>query len=382
MKTNRVFLVLIIITLIFSNVIFSQENKKVVEKKPLLNIAILLDTSNSMDGLIHQAKTQLWKIVNELATTKRNGQVPVLKVALYEYGKSTLSPREGYLRMVIGLTSDLDSVSEKLFALKTRGGSEYCGWVIQSALEELGWSKSHDDFKAIFIAGNEPFTQGRVHYTMACKQAVAKGVIINTIHCGPYQTGVYGKWKHAAELADGTYMNIDQDVKEVAIKAPQDKKIMKLNSQLNTTYIPYGRRGFESKTRQLKQDANAKKSSYNSSLQRAVSKSTVHYRNTSWDLVDAVMQGKVKIEDIKKEDLPKNLQKMTLEQRKVFIKKQYEKRKKIKESMQKLNSDRKKYVKKKREKEKAAGNKMLESAIINTLHKQLKSKNFKVGEKK
>jgi predicted secreted protein len=32
----------------------------------LIQIAILLDASNSMDGLIEQAKTQLWKIVNEL----------------------------------------------------------------------------------------------------------------------------------------------------------------------------------------------------------------------------------------------------------------------------------------------------------------------------
>ncbi len=37
-------------------------------KAPLIQLAILLDTSNSMDGLIAQAKTQLWQIVNELAT--------------------------------------------------------------------------------------------------------------------------------------------------------------------------------------------------------------------------------------------------------------------------------------------------------------------------
>ena len=33
-------------------------------------LALLLDTSNSMDGLIDQAKSQLWKIVNELAAAK------------------------------------------------------------------------------------------------------------------------------------------------------------------------------------------------------------------------------------------------------------------------------------------------------------------------
>ena len=37
------------------------------KKKETIKVALLLDTSNSMDGLIYQAKTQLWEIVNELS---------------------------------------------------------------------------------------------------------------------------------------------------------------------------------------------------------------------------------------------------------------------------------------------------------------------------
>ena len=47
-------------------------------------IALLLDTSNSMDGLIDQAKSQLWKIVNEVAAAKSgDGTQPNIKIALY-----------------------------------------------------------------------------------------------------------------------------------------------------------------------------------------------------------------------------------------------------------------------------------------------------------
>ena len=53
-------------------------------KTPRIQIAILLDTSNSMDGLIDQAKAHLWKIVNGFATAKRDGQTPDLEVALLE----------------------------------------------------------------------------------------------------------------------------------------------------------------------------------------------------------------------------------------------------------------------------------------------------------
>ena len=40
------------------------------KKDNTVQIALLLDTSNSMDGLINQAKSQLWDIVNEFSLAK------------------------------------------------------------------------------------------------------------------------------------------------------------------------------------------------------------------------------------------------------------------------------------------------------------------------
>jgi len=93
-------------------------------KAPRIQLAILLDTSSSMSGLIDQAKTQLWRIVNEFATTRKEGKVPELQVALYEYGKSSLPANQGYMRMIVPLTTDLDKISEELFALQHNGGQE------------------------------------------------------------------------------------------------------------------------------------------------------------------------------------------------------------------------------------------------------------------
>src|SRR5436309_2777522 len=83
-----------------------------------VQIAILLDTSNSMDGLIAQAKTQLWTVVNEFVRAKKDGRPPAIQVALFEYGKQSLPASEGFVRMILPLTDDLDRVSEELFALK------------------------------------------------------------------------------------------------------------------------------------------------------------------------------------------------------------------------------------------------------------------------
>ena len=178
------------------------ERMPMIEEKPLVQMAILLDTSGSMSGLIDQARAELWAIVNEFIFAKRNGKAPELQVALYEYGKSSLPGTEGYIRMIGPFTTDLDKVSEELFALSTNGGSEYCGWVIKEATQALEWSSSPDDLKVIFIAGNEPFTQGPVDYRQACKATVSKGIVVNTIHCGPERTGIDDKWKDGALLAE------------------------------------------------------------------------------------------------------------------------------------------------------------------------------------
>ena len=140
-----------------------------------MQLAILLDTSNSMDGLIAQAKTQLWNIVNEFATAKQDGKAPHVQVALYQYGNNGLSEKKGWVQQVVPLTDDLDKLSEQLFSLKTNGGEEYCGWVIRDAVKGTrSGIDSPKTYKAIFIAGNEPFTQGPVSYVESCKGAIAQ----------------------------------------------------------------------------------------------------------------------------------------------------------------------------------------------------------------
>lgn len=348
------------------------------EHKPLVQIAILLDTSNSMDGLIAQAKTQLWKIVNEFITAKRDGKTPELWVGLYEYGNNGLPAKEGYIRMVVPLTADLDKVSEELFALKTNGGSEYCGNVIKVATEALDWGGSDDDLKVIFIAGNEEFTQGSVEYREACQDAVAKGIMVNTIFCGPHAEGVRTRWKDGADLADGSYMNIDQDRAVVHIAAPQDQKIADLGTKLNETYLYYGAAGKASAERQVSQDEEAmRESSTGSHVQRAVTKASDYYRNVSWDLVDAVREGKVKLAALKDEDLPKEMQNMTQEQRKAHLEANAKLREAIQEEINKLNEQRKRYVAEEMKKRAASGEQGFDAAVIKLLQNQAEQKNFK-----
>ncbi|MEW6368457.1 MAG: VWA domain-containing protein [Acidobacteriota bacterium] len=347
------------------------------EQKPRIQIAILLDTSNSMDGLIDQAKTQLWRMVNEFATAKRNGARPELQVAVYEYGNDTIPAGEGHIRNVLPLTTDLDKVSEELFALRTNGGQEYCGQVIEVAAEGLKWSPANADYKAIIIAGNEPFTQGGVDYQKSCRAAIARGIIVNTIFCGPSDEGVSTKWKDGADLADGRYMNIDQNAVVADVAAPQDKRIAELGVALNQTYVAYGAKGAESKARQEAQDKNAAAAAPASFTQRQVAKASVAYENSSWDLVDAEKKGTVKIEEIDKGQLPEEMRSMTAEQKKAYVEAKAKERERLQSEINRLNEERKKYVADEMKKKAASGANTLDSAVVQTVRDQAVKKGFR-----
>jgi len=326
--------------------------------------------------LIDQAKSQLWKIVNELATSKKDGKAVELNVALYEYGKDAIPSQEGHLRNIVPFTQDLDKISDELFRLKTNGGQEYCGKVILDAVNNLQWKKSNDDLKIIFIAGNEPFTQGDVDYKNACKKAVKNGIVVNTIFCGNYDEGVQTMWKDGADISDGKYMNIDHNAEIVHIDAPQDADIIKLGQDLNKTYIAFGNYGREKKELQAEQDANSMSLSNEVMVQRSVTKSGGQYKNSGWDLVDAKKDGSIKIEELKDEELPDEMKKMTVQERKEYVNKMEKERAEIQIKINKLNEDRSKYVAQKMLENK--NDNTLDAVMIKTIREQAKQKNYKL----
>lgn len=351
-----------------------QAPQKQTTEKSKIQVALLLDSSSSMDGLIEQAKSQLWKMVNELATTKKDGQTPDIEIALYEYGNSRLKKGEGYIRQISKLTTDLDLVSEKLFELKTGGGEEYCGYVIKEATSDLEWSKSNDDLKIIVIAGNERFNQGKVDYKTSCKTAIENGIMINTIHCGDYDTGIRQFWKDGADLTDGKYMNIATDDVVVHIPTPFDDKIIELNNQLNSTYISYGAKGEVAAARQKKQDSNA--SSYGAAnvRTRASFKAKESYSNAQWDLVDAAAEDEEVLEDVKAKDLPEEMKTMDKDERKKYIETKRVEREKIKKEIREYGKKAEAYVAEKR-KENAA-TQTLDNVLIEAVKEQAKTKEF------
>ncbi|WP_103069963.1 vWA domain-containing protein [Aquimarina sediminis] len=337
-----------------------------------IQVALLLDTSNSMDGLIEQAKAQLWEIVNELSYAKCGHNTIQLEIALYEYGNDGLPSQEGFIRQVLPFSNDLDEISKELFALSTNGGNEYCGKVINTSINQLGWKKNNDHLKLIFIAGNEPFTQGPVDYKDAATDASEKDITINTIFCGNYRQGIQTMWKDGADITNGEYSAIDHNRETIHIATPYDDIILELNHKLNGTYIHYGRLGAQKIAEQRIQDKNAKSYSSANAVSRTVSKSSGFYKNKSWDLIDAAADESFEIEEVTKEELPQELKGKSKTEIKQYIAKKSSERKEIQQKIKELNKKRVSYIKNNRKKDETS----LETALLNAIKKQGSKKSF------
>lgn len=309
-----------------------------------IQVALLLDTSNSMDGLIDQAKSRIWEIVNTLTTLKYQGTNPDIEIALYEYGNDGLSSEKGYIRQVAPLTKDLDLISEKLFALRTNGGSEYCGHVIQTSIDELHWDDGANTMKLIYISGNEPFNQGPVDYKKAINKALKNKVYVNTIFCGDKEAGIKEFWQDGAVTGEGKYFNINPNIKVEYIVTPYDNQINACNEKLNKTYIGYGRYGVSKKANQVAQDENAQSISSSNTAERVVSKSKAAYSNEEWDMVDSYKKDKGSIQKMSKDELPAEFKNKSKEEITKIVEDKVLEREKIQKEIGELAVKRQKFI--------------------------------------
>ncbi len=342
-----------------------------------VQIALVLDTSGSMDGLINQARSHLWNMVDQMGGMTRvvNGKTRTVKVelALYEYGNDTISAESGHIRQVQPFTGDLDKVSEKLHALFTNGGSEYAGQAITTAVTSLQWSSDPNAMKFVFVAGNEEFDQGPITAAKAMQEAAGKDITVQLIFCGAKDD----TWERAAKLAHSDLMTIDQNQVATHIPAPQDDQILQLGQQLNNTYIAYGAEGGASMNRQKEADASSAKMSKKVAIERAQLKSKQSYDNRGWDLVDGTTAKPKLLEETKDEFLPPEMRGKTLEEKKQIIAAKTKEREDLKAKIAKLEAERTTFLAAEQAKRGGAAVQSLETELMKSTKKVAAKKGYK-----
>ncbi len=339
-----------------------------------VDLVICLDTSGSMTALIDSARAKLWEIVNQLSVVK---PVPKLRIGLLTYGTPGLSSEaKGWVVRQIDLTSDLDTVYAKMMAMNTSGGDEFVGWVLNDALNTMSWSEDPRALRIIFVAGNESADQAheKFNFRNVAKEARGKDIIINAIYAGNHQQGIAESWGEVAMHGHGSFSAIDMQQGTLQIATPQDEILIKLNIELNKTYLPFGEKAEYGSSNQLAQDGNAARMGKQSQASRVVSKGNSLYGNAIWDLVDASQEKDFDWDELEEKELPEVMRSMTDEEKKAYLNGMIEARKAIQKKITEVGKAREEYLK--QERSKMSGKTSLDDAILQALRKQAEGKGF------
>lgn len=183
-------------------------------------------------------------------------------------------------------------------------------------------SQGRQVLKVIYVVGNETARQGPADfdYSKTAPRAISKGIVVNAVYCGDADHApATPTWREMAKLADGQYMEISRTGGALIVATPYDKELNDLSAKLNATYVAYGPGGRAGAENQAAQDTAAAGASAPTAADRAVAKSNRQYDNARWDLVDASREKSFKVEEVSDEQLPEEMRKLSVEQRKAYV---------------------------------------------------------------
>lgn len=276
-----------------------------VPPKPQIEVCFVLDTTGSMSGLIEGAKQKIWSIANEIVAAK---PTPSVKFALIAYRDRG----DAYVTKLTPLTDDLDAVYADLRTFQAAGGGdqpESVSQALHEAVHEVKWSPQRSVLKIIYLVGDAPphtdYADGP-DYREVCHAAAKRDLIINTIQCGNIpNTRDY--WTEIARRAEGSYVALAQSGNMVAITTPFDQPLAELNVEIGRTLVPYGTAAARAAV-QAKQDV-IELSAFHVAADRLAynAKSGGKAVQGSGELLDAMKEGKVGFDEIKREQLPEDL---------------------------------------------------------------------------
>ena len=341
------------------------------------DLAIALDVSGSMDGLIESAKQRLWDITNELGQAEPR---PRLRVAVLSYGNPDYGHRNGYVRVDQPFTRDLDAVNQTLFAFGTNGGDEYVARAVHVSVNQLQWSNQPTPFASSLSQGTNRRAGSTNSHRASYRAGNRQDIFVNTIYCGNDPVDTTAGWQKLASLTHGMYATIDQNAAAVAnIATPMDGKLADLNAALNKTYVAFGHNGASYQANQQAQDENAQMMSATAAASRAVTKASLLYNSAHWDLVDAVREGQ-KLEELDEEELPEEMRSMDDDERNDYIERQTEQRSVLQRRIAKLDKERRTYIDAKRKDTQTDSAKGLDQAIQEALRALAERKGFRFDE--
>lgn len=345
------------------------------KSRDTLELVFVLDTTGSMGGLIDGAKQRIWGIINEVMQKPSKPRVRVGLVAYRDIG-------DEYVTKLLPITEDLDKAYTTLMDYQAGGGGdtpENVRKALAEGVRNAGWSKAGRGLaQIVFLVGDAPpqnYAQ-EPDVLVTTAEAVRKNMIVNTIQCGSIG-GTKEIWQTIALRGEGKYFAIAQDGGVQAITTPFDAKLAELAAKNGRTYLSYGEKKSRDANTSLQMSAEMRidgAASATAKADRAVNKAVNSFQYDG-DLVQDVENEKIKVKDVKTEDLPEDLQKLSVSEREKVIAGRIEERKKIRAEILELSKQRDAYIT--AERKKLGQQNGFDTAVAQALKEQLLKKGIK-----
>ena len=274
--------------------------------------------------MIEGAKSKIWSICNQIL----NGRpMPMLKVGLVAFRDKG----DEYVTKVFDLRDDLDEVHADVQTFVATGGGdapEAVNQALDDAVNKISWSRDRNTVKILYLVGDAPPHMDYVDdvkYPTTCALAVSRGIIINTIQCGD-DADCTRHWKDICEQGKGAYVAIPLAGGIKGISTPFDRRLGEINTELARGTIVFGD--------PTKREGDLKKAKAVESLTAECAADRAGYmakmgRVAHYDLLEAILSGKVKLASIPSQQLPTDIQKMDAKERMEYFEKLAEKRTKL-----------------------------------------------------
>lgn len=341
--------------------------------KPRVEVVFVLDTTGSMSGLIAAAKEKIWAIANTLATAKPTPEIKMGLVAYRDRG-------DAYVTKLTDLSDDLDAVYTELMAFQAQGGGdtpESVNQALHEALTRVTWSRDDKTYRVVFLVGDCPPHMDYpddVKYPETCKLAAERAITVNSIQCGGHQATV-PIWTDIATRAEGRYFRVEQSGGAILAATPFDADLAALSRKLDGTRVHYGSAG--TRAAQTLREVRARgiyKSAPRAALARRASFSVkaAGAKNFLGDqeLVQAVAAGEVQLEELKEDQLPEPMQKMSLADRKKFVAEKAGERKALQAKIRDLSEKRQQHIEREVREMRSKGKGSLDAAIFDCIKSQ------------
>ncbi|HWS54897.1 MAG TPA: VWA domain-containing protein [Pyrinomonadaceae bacterium] len=351
-------------------------------RQKTLEMVFVLDTTGSMGGLIEGAKQRIWGVVNEVMQSPSRPDVRVGLVAYRDNG-------DQYVTQILPLTNDLDRVYTTLMDFRAGGGGDWQENVrraLADGVRESGWSRpSPNVAQIIFLVGDAPphAYRNEPDTIATTAEAVGRGMTVNTIQCGS-AADTRREWEQIARRGEGQFFAIAQDGGVQTVATPYDARLSELASRLGSTYMAYGGGAGPAGAR-FRADADARQADAErkvaaeapatATADRAANKALNRDAYVG-DLLQSIENESVKLDDVRAEDLPDQLQKLPTAERRKEVERRLAERKQLREEIVTLSRQRDEFIN--AERRKAGGNKVgFDAAVAAALKEQMAKKGIR-----